>query len=235
MSPYIIEFAGMPNTGKTSCIDLVADLYRRHGHTVRVEAERAQVCPFLPTYRHRFATWMADQAARTVARATEVEDQDTLVLVDRGIFDSIAFLDLLCVQGRVNEEERDKLLDVSGIARHIPQVGLVLLFMAKPATCEARDVLTRMFGLPGTITNLATLESLATAYRRTLVGFEERFENIRLVDTDDADPADVLRQVLSYIQLRVAGPTEQEAPPVAPVRESGDISERGHPRSDLES
>ncbi|MFC2079666.1 hypothetical protein ACFLSZ_06790 [Candidatus Bipolaricaulota bacterium] len=196
----IVEFAGMPNTGKTSCIDLVADYFRRQGHGVRVEGERAQVCPFFRSYRRRFATWMAEQAVATIHEAVRNGDGETLVLVDRGIFDSIAFLKLLCIENLMEKREFDSLVEDLGLLRAAQQTEMVLLYTAKPETSQSRDVITRMFGFHGAITNPSTLKALLSAYAETLVAFGDRFPDVRLVDTDLKSPADVLSETLSYIE-----------------------------------
>lgn len=85
----IIEFAGMPKSGKTTTIEIAESYLKREGKKVRIIYEGARVSPLDKNDRFMYNSWSFHN---TVNRILEARlDNYEFILIDRGIFDHIAF------------------------------------------------------------------------------------------------------------------------------------------------
>ena len=109
-SPIVIEFAGVPKAGKTSTLNHVQAFLRRCGFRVEVVVERASVCPIRDKKHSNFNVWTACTTLAQVLNKTQIpprpDDPDILIL-DRGIFDSIWWLGLMERLARIRKEESE--------------------------------------------------------------------------------------------------------------------------------
>ncbi len=85
----IIEFAGMPKSGKTTTIEIAESYLKREGKKVRIIYEGAMVPPLDKDDRFMYSSW---RFHNTVNRILEARlDNYEFILIDRRIFDHIEF------------------------------------------------------------------------------------------------------------------------------------------------
>jgi hypothetical protein len=109
-APIVIEFAGVPKAGKTTTLNHIQAFLRRCGFRVEVVVERASVCPIRDKKHSNFNVWTACTTLAQVLDKTQIpprpDDPDILIL-DRGIFDSIWWLVLMERLVRIRRDERE--------------------------------------------------------------------------------------------------------------------------------
>jgi len=121
----VIEFLGMPRSGKTTAIEVAEGYLKREGVKVRVIYEGARVSPLDKSDRYNYHSWSFHN---TVNRILEARlDNYDFILVDRGVLDHAAFLKAikpLCAGkdlqpaleyylGFLNLQDRELFFDVS--------------------------------------------------------------------------------------------------------------------------
>lgn len=108
--PVVIEFAGVPKAGKTSTIGAIQTFLKRCGFKVQVVIERASVCPIRDKKHFTFNVWTACTTLAQILENTQdparTEDPQVLIL-DRGLFDSVAWLGLMERLSRIRHDERE--------------------------------------------------------------------------------------------------------------------------------
>jgi len=196
----IVEFAGLPKSGKTSGIETARDYFLRSGHSVKMVGETVRSCPFSNQRRIDIACWTANQALSSVLEARFTTKQETLVLQDRGLFDALAFFKLLHLEGLINDEALADFMGYFANPRWTRFVDLVILFDISPITAIERDFAAKLRAGPGIITNIATIKNLSTAYDFVLNQYGSRFSRIERLDTTDAELIDIARRVMRIIQ-----------------------------------
>lgn len=102
--PLVIEFAGTPNSGKSTQIEILADYLRDYrGFKVSVIDEVYRYCKIDSRYDYKLY-WMF---ATTIRNLVEIADEkkSDVVILNRGLFDILAFLDLYYEQGHISKRE----------------------------------------------------------------------------------------------------------------------------------
>lgn len=105
--PYVVEFSGTPEAGKTTAIQNVASLLHDTGYSVKVIRESAEDLPeIFPKASFDSQLWMLGTTLRELALARNMKNVD-IVLVDRGMLDlmfwnEIAFLLSNCTAQQKN-------------------------------------------------------------------------------------------------------------------------------------
>jgi thymidylate kinase len=204
----IIEFAGLPRSGKSTSIDAARDYFSRHGITVRVAGEAAHLCPFGSQHRVEIACWAANWALNIVLEASLSTDPQMLTLQDRGLFDALAFFRLLWKEGFISEDNLSSFESYFADQRWTKHVDLVILFDAEPGEVLKRDIamhLARQLhtkDLPGVITNESTLQTLRECYKEIQTNFEDRFK-IRPVRTSRIKTPGTVRKVVELIEAEL--------------------------------
>jgi predicted NUDIX family phosphoesterase/predicted ATPase len=101
---WVLELTGTPKAGKTTSVTTLRRFFEHCGYRVHLLQERAADCP-LPMKGHFFFnTWTTCTMLAEVL-ATVNTDVDLLVL-DRGFFDALIWLELQATNGQVKPEEK---------------------------------------------------------------------------------------------------------------------------------
>lgn len=103
--PLVIEFAGMPNTGKDTQIEIISEyLSNIHGYRVKIIEEGYRHSP-VESPRVYGLYWMLGTTLRNLAEVTDRSYKHDVVILNRGPFDNLAFLHLYNSQGYINKRE----------------------------------------------------------------------------------------------------------------------------------
>jgi predicted NUDIX family phosphoesterase len=212
-SAIVIEFAGVPKAGKTTTLNHVQAFLRRCGFRVNVVVERASVCPIKDKKDSNFNIWTACTTLVQVLDKTQtppsVDDPEILIL-DRGIFDSIWWFTLMEDLARIRKEDRllvESFLLADEWRKRIS--GVVVM------TTTASDALLRekgplpVEGAQGSIMNPHVLEKtreLVQAAADRLIG---KFR-IRVVDTSSAEFGNNTRDTCAAVASQVLDWVEEQ-------------------------
>jgi predicted NUDIX family phosphoesterase len=143
--PIVLEFAGVPKAGKTSTIGALQAFLKRCGFKVQVVGERAAVCPIRDKTHPNFNVWTVCTTLVEILEKTQDpprEDDPQILILDRGLFDSLCWLTLMEKLGRVRHREYQILENFLRIDDWRKRISAVFVMTVTP-----RDALKREGGL----------------------------------------------------------------------------------------
>ncbi|MFA5177599.1 MAG: NUDIX domain-containing protein [Candidatus Omnitrophota bacterium] len=177
--PIVIEFAGTPKAGKTTTLGQINAFLKRCGFKVEIVVERAGVCPIKDKKHVNFNIWTACTTLSQLLEKTQTpprpEDPQILIL-DRGIFDSICWLRLMERLQRLRPAERKIVEQFLTIPDWRERITGVILMTASPSDSMSREQgMLPVIGAKGSIMNEAVLEQMATVAKDTAKDMEALF------------------------------------------------------------
>ena len=185
--PLIVEFAGSPKAGKTSNIDIVTHFFKRTNFKTWAPTEGAskRTPYFLRRDLVAFNAWALNYAISEILTAYHNVEEYDLVVLDRGPFDSLAWMRVLKNDGQLDQDGYDR---IEKFARHPKWANLVervYLFTCSPATSLHREHDAKLIRSDGTAMNEAMLRKLHEQYES--LGDESISDDtsIRKFSTDD--------------------------------------------------
>ena len=186
--PIFIEFSGTPKSGKSTCIDIVAHFFRRLGFRVLAPTEGAskRTPYYLKDDWVAFNTWSASYALTHIVECLYSLEQYHLVILDRGLFDALAWFQLLLHRGEISQSDCDRVHNFLLIEKWRSAIDYVFLFTADPATSLKRENQHKLVDEPGRAMNPRSLEELNRAYASVQEGFKDKFRGFQIIDTSDS-------------------------------------------------
>ena len=220
--PVFIEFSGTPKSGKSTCIDIVAHFFRRLeadqrlGFKVLAPAEgpSRRTPYYLQENWMAFNTWSASYALMHVLEGLHGSDRYDSAILDRGLFDALAWFELLATQGKITPQERDQVQSFLQIDHWRSPIDAVLLFKTDASTAMEREARDKLIDEPGSAMNERVLEELNDAYEVVSERYAGRFSQFEIIDTSESKATepkttavDVARPILDVFEnhLAVAG------------------------------
>jgi predicted NUDIX family phosphoesterase len=185
-SPIVIEFAGVPKAGKTTTLNHVQAFLRRCGFRVEVVVERASVCPIRDKRHANFNVWTACTTLSQILEKTQTpprpDDPDILIL-DRGIFDSIWWFGLMERLARIRRQDRDLFERFFLTNDWGKRVTGVIVMTTKPEDALSRERgLLPVEGAQGSIMNPEVLQQTRNLVQETVDRLKGKFRFF-MIDT----------------------------------------------------
>ena len=183
--PLFVEFSGTPKSGKSNCIDIVTHFFRRAGYKIHAPSEGAskRTPYYLKGDWMAFNTWSASYALMHVLEGLHSPDQYDIAILDRGLFDALAWFELLQLKGDITTDERDQVQAFLRIDNWRSIIDLVLLFTTDAETSLVRETKDKLTSEEGRAMNLETLDLLNGAYDIVKEKFAGDFVNFQPIDT----------------------------------------------------
>jgi predicted NUDIX family phosphoesterase len=192
--PVVIEFAGSPKAGKTTTISSVQAFLKRCGFKVETVIERASICPIRDKRHANFNIWTACTTLAQILEKTQHQhlpephpDAPEILILDRGLFDSIVWLARMEQVAKIKREDRQQAEQFLLVADWRKRISGVIVM-----TASAEDSMSREKGdLPvegarGSIMNEDWLSQFKESILQTCGRLERQFRIFRL-DTSQAD------------------------------------------------
>ena len=182
--PVFVEFSGTPKSGKSTCIDIVSHFFRRVGFNVLAPTEGAsrRTPYYLRNDLVAFNTWSASYALTHILEGLHHSDRYQLAILDRGLFDALAWFQLLESNGQISGEVRETIQNFILVENWRSVIDAVFLFTADPATSMERENADKLIDEPGRAMNPQFLDSLNQAYHRVRNSYGDDFK-ITDIDT----------------------------------------------------
>jgi len=201
--PVFVEFSGTPKSGKSTCIDIVSHFFRRVGFNVLAPTEGAS--KRTPYYLRRdlvaFNTWSASYALTHIIEGLHHSDRYHLAILDRGLFDALAWFQLLENDAEISREVRDTIHNFILVEKWKSVIDAVFLFTADSATSLERENEDKLIDEPGRTMNPDFLDKLNYAYAevRESYGGEFKITDITTSKKEDTSPKSTAAQVADSI------------------------------------
>lgn len=201
-TPLVVEFAGSPKSGKSTNIDIVTHFFKRTGFRVWSPTEGASKrTPFqLRGDLVAFNVWALNYAINEILLSCQHPEPYDLVVLDRGVFDSLAWMRLL--RDHRGELTEKQYCAIEGFALH-PKwadiVGRICLFTCAPETSMKREHETKLIVREGTAMKSGMLEELRRQYDILGDAFASNYPIRKFSTENGAKPRDTGGEIVDDI------------------------------------
>jgi Zn-dependent peptidase ImmA (M78 family) len=219
--PLVIEFAGTPNSGKDTQIQILKDYFRDYrGFTVSVIDETYNSCNIESGYDKRIF-WMYGTVIRNLMEITDEKKVD-VVMINRGLFDTLAFLDLYCKQGHISKRELIAYSSSLTTKRLSSIEDIVIVLTTTPEVSLQREKIYPRNTVAGlaekldqwnpnpksTITNEDGLVTINACYANVLEKYRKAFGDVYYLEDDGNNTIDnIAINIGSHIHPLLFGDT----------------------------
>ncbi len=207
--PFFVEFAGMPRAGKSSTITHTVECLQTLGFRIYAPAEGASQAPEYIKRKDLVAynLWTTCYALTVILEGLHVRNPDLydVVVLDRGLFDALCWIEYLEDGGKIDEGERKRIADFLRIDNWNGMIDLVFVFTCDAETAKKRNEKYQLIPRLGIVTNEDELRKLHDGYMSNGECYEEDFKQVVQVDTSGNPEVknvcySVLREILTGIE-----------------------------------
>ncbi|MBK8720145.1 MAG: hypothetical protein IPN32_36380 [Deltaproteobacteria bacterium] len=203
--PFVVELAGTPKAGKTTVISMLENFFDRCGYKVRVIREQAPACP-LPMKGHFFFnTWTTTSMLGELLEVIDTDDD--LVILDRGLFDALVWLDLQRTRDQITDAERSVFESFVGLERWRKLIDAVVILRVSPDVAMDRENRGHLVVREGSMMNHPNLAKFNERLDATVRKNVDMFP-VHCIDADAAGDAkavtaDVVAHLLDAMSTTV--------------------------------
>lgn len=185
---YFFEFAGVPQAGKTTIVEIIAHFLKRKEIPIEEFYGGSRYSPLINSPRGDLNLWLACKTAEFVIEATKQESTShKIFLLDTGLVDRLFFTETLLRRGEIEELEAVKVSALLTLPRLLEKLDGVFIFVVSPELALQRENANKLFHADGEVMNanfLSTMYSVATeGYQKA----QSLVRNVHLIDTEQED------------------------------------------------
>lgn len=196
--PIVIEFSGVPKSGKTSSINSLMQFLKRNDFKVKILQESASVCPVKDKHSPKFNLWTVCDSIKSLVGELESErTRYDVIIMDRGIFDAMCWFQWLVDNRKMEHEMQDIMKCFLGMDELTSCIDIVFVYKATPEVSIEREYASLLTDVPGSIMNQEVLGEYLNAIDVT-VGYAEKekiFRRVEIIDTSNINQNDVGKKV----------------------------------------
>ncbi|MCR4348058.1 MAG: NUDIX domain-containing protein [Sulfuricaulis sp.] len=211
--PIVLEFAGVPKAGKTTTLSQVHAFLRRCGFRAEVVVERASVCPIRDKKHANFNIWTACTTLSQILEKTQNPprpDDPQILILDRGIFDTICWLELLEKLQRLRADEREAIEQFITQNDWRKRITAVFLMTVSPKDAMKREQgLLPIVGTVGSIMNEKVLGEMLEVTKRTAERMKDKFRIYEINTSQGAIQVDPKRTAEKVVDI-ILGVIEEQ-------------------------
>lgn len=195
--PIVIEFAGSPKAGKTTNIEIIDHFFKR-AH-FKVWAPTEGVSKRTPYHLRRdlvaYNSWSLNYAISELLVAYFNVDRQDLVILDRGPFDSLAWMGVLNQNGDLTDEDLSTIKNFALLPKWASTINRIYLFTCNPDVSLDREHNFKLTRRAGIAMNPTMLTHLLEHYK-TLEQELKNYPVIRIDTTASTKPIDTARNIV---------------------------------------
>ena len=191
--PVIIEVCGTPKAGKTISIEATIKYFHRNGIRANRITERASLCPIENKKDPSFNLWTGCSIITNLLES--LEQPERIVIFDRGIFDTLIWMNIYLNRGQLSEYEFSRIEKFFLDDRFINEIQIVVALITQPNESLRREFKDQITDIPGSIMN----EPFLNEYNQTLLlcvdKYKDKFKKIYVLDTTHLDPINGVEKI----------------------------------------
>lgn len=218
--PFVLELAGTPKAGKSTQLGVLRDFLKQAGFEVSVMKERAADCPIAMKGHFFFNVWTSTTMLAQVL--ANLDTRAELLILDRGFFDSLVWLELQYKRGQVSDEEKEIFEQFMLLKRWRKLTDHTVLLTADPEKAMERENLGRLIRREGSIMKPRELSNYNDLLEQVRERHSEAFEVTLLDTTASKNPLQTGIELLEKLlpRLRAWADPQILALPIAAVSDA---------------
>lgn len=184
----------------------MSHFFRRVGFNVLAPTEGAskRTPYYLRNDLVAFNTWSASYALTHILEGLHHSDRYHLAILDRGLFDALAWFQLLETEGQISSEIRETVQKFILVDNWRSVIDSVFLFTADSTTSMDRENQDKLISEPGRTMNPEFLDKLNQAYTEVRNTHGKEFSNFIEIDTSKSETT-TARQTASQVAENILG------------------------------
>lgn len=197
--PLIIEFCGSPRSGKTSCLSSLEIFLVRNDIRVKIVSEKAPICPIDDKSSPSYNIWNTLQMICEVEEILSQKEGYDIILLDRGLFDSLFWSYWHFSAHRMSTQEYDAFNSFITMVEWRRLVQIAFIFKCDPQVSMDREYSTLLTNKQGNIVNRPNLKKYLNAIDTVTKRFAREFRQLDEIDTSRMLQNDVSFEVTKKI------------------------------------
>ena len=211
--PLVVEFAGVPKAGKTTTLTQVQTFLKRCGLRTEVVIERASVCPIRDKKHANFNVWTACTTLAEILAKTQNpprSDDPQILFLDRGLFDSICWMNMMERISRIRSRERELIQEFLSIEDWRKRISAVFVMLASPKDAmERENGLLPVEGAGGSIMNEGILRQIREVNEQCIDQLGRDFRIYR-IDTSERETSGHPEQTAEVVAEAILALLEEQ-------------------------
>lgn len=192
----VVEFAGVPNSGKTSTIGALNSFFKDHGFCVSVIEESARKCP-LQKDEYPFNVWCLCRTLSELLRILKEKDtKEDLLFIDRGLYDTLIWVEYFYEMGKISMELRTRIRDF--IMSFLELEDLVIVFNLETEEVIRREQECLLSRKQRTIVNEKTIDQYRSCLKK-IGDCSMQSTELQCIDTSKIEQIDKVKYVTDLV------------------------------------
>lgn len=189
--PIVIEFSGLPNSGKTTLLKNLSVLCENNGIKAKIIQEPAELLPtIIPSGSIAQNIWITLETIQKNLELIYIEDSD-FILLDRGLYNQM-YWSTLYTENKSYSEYISYVIDTfSKMYKMWPDYLYVI-------DVDVEESLKRRMALGKSVT--FSKEDFLKNYKKKFKEFYEKMDNVFYLDTTNLSKDDVANEVFNQIR-----------------------------------
>ena len=198
---FVIELTGTPKAGKSTSVATLQTFFKEAGYQVHLLKERAADCP-LPMKGHFF--FNAWTTATMLAEVLETyETPVDLLILDRGFFDALVWLELQSRRDQVTNDEKHTFSDFVLMERWRSLVDVTVIMKVEPQKALEREHQNQIVHRTGSMMNPGALTEFNDALAQVTHDYGDQFSIIEIDTTTATKVVDTNIELLDKLLPRI--------------------------------
>lgn len=193
-APFMIEFTGSPDSGKTTCIKELDKFLRRHDLRVFCPQEGAEVIRHIPRTTPEYNLRTGLYALSMVIDLAYGHAYD-VVIFDRSIFDPSAWMMYWEDKGLLSEDERDLIQKFFLQRFWVDRIIATYVMICDVDESVRRGQRIALSDQLGETSNPDSIRKLVERYRTMHAELSPRYPQVKLIDTSAMSEADMVTHI----------------------------------------
>jgi thymidylate kinase len=230
--PYIVELAGTPKAGKTTALHVLHRFLKDCGYQVHEMRERAADCPVAMKGHFFFNTWTTTTMLASMIESLESEAD--ILLLDRGVFDAIVWLESQNLEHQLSPEEYEVFRKFVLLDRWRTLTDLTFVFTVVPEKAVERENKDLLIPRTGSIMGEGFLDRYNRVLAQVQDSVRDQFAFINIDTTEHSSPKATTHVIAAELldhMSRWADPEIAVIPKVVAERVFGDSNIRMLPEA----
>lgn len=187
---YFFEFAGMPQSGKSTLEDIVAHFLKREGYIIEEFQGGSRHSPLRFSSIADLNVWLASKISGFVIGAVGREAAThKIFLLDRGLIDRCMFTDTLLREGKIDENTTSATKAFLTSPRLLQNIDGVFVFVTTPNLAIMRENENKLVESEGGVMNKAFLTTMRSTIESDIEWVKKLMsgKHVQLIDTSQFD------------------------------------------------
>jgi predicted NUDIX family phosphoesterase/predicted ATPase len=200
---FVVELTGTPKAGKSTSVATLQTFFREAGYQVHLLKERAADCPLPMKGQFFFNAWTT---ATMLAEVLETHETSVdLLILDRGFFDALVWLELQARREQVTAEEKEAFANFVLLERWRSLVDVTVVMTVEPEEALRREHQNQIVPRNGSMMNPHALAQFNDALDHVAREYKDQFSLVQ-IDTTKAESVvktniDLLGELLSRMEV----------------------------------